>query len=583
MAETSAADLQVDFPFDYTDYVSGGRRIGRLPDHALGSPVAVVGAGGSGLTAAYELLRIGCRPIVYEAETEPGGPGGRRLGGRMYSRRLSASDSAVVELGCMRFPGSARLLRHYTEEFGLRWKPFRDEYAAGVTPRTVLDLDGRSYPVSTITDLYSEHARFGRAHPKWEEALRRIGVFELQEALAARDRARAKRLWSDLVHRFEEWSFYRFLRDPGGVGLNRSDAHLLGTVGVATTVWDSFYDLSFLETLRMLLTTEGSTMYLLEEGISALADAFWHRRTTGPDGTTTSLAEVNRGAPRPAVTALDVGGNYAQGVVVHCEDGTSQWYPAAVFTPQLHILETGVEVRPLNGVQPFGPRLRRAIRRLSYWQSAKTVLVTRAPFWEGTGMDGVTITDRLPRATYTFDYGPPPDPDGRRGVLMLSFTWAQDSMKLASSTVAERVAALVRELADIHPDVADELRRQADTADACAISWENERNFRGYCRFARPGEYPYQWDLFAHFLKDFTGSPAVPGEPATPLFLAGDDVAWSPGWLDHAMASGLNAAWGVLRCLGGGSGPGNPGPGDLWDDEHYRPLALSDGVEADQG
>ncbi|MBB5959644.1 tryptophan 2-monooxygenase [Saccharothrix tamanrassetensis] len=581
MTEPRATDLQVDFPFDYTDYVSGGRRIGRLPDHALGSPVAVVGAGGSGLTAAYELLRIGCRPIVYEAETEPGGPGGRRLGGRMFSRRLSAADSAVVELGCMRFPDSARLLRHYTEEFGLRWKPFRDEYAADVTPRTVLDLDGTSYTVSTIKDLYSAHPRFGDAHSRWEAALHRIGVFELQEALGARDRERARRLWSDLAHRFEEWSFYRFLRDPGGVGLSRSDAHLVGTAGVATTVWDAFYDLSFLETLRMLLTTEGSTMYLLEKGISALADAFWNRRTTGPDGTSTSLAEVNRGAPRPAVTALEVGADHAQGVVVHCEDGTSQWYPAAVFTPQLHILETGVEVRPLNGVQPFGPRLRSAIRRLSYWQSAKTVLVTPLPFWEGSSMDGVTITDRLPRATYTFDYGEPPEPGGARGVLVLSFTWSQDSMKLASSTVEDRVAALVRELADIHPDMAEQLHRQAKTAAACTISWENERNFHGYCRFARPGEYTYQWDLFANFVKNFTGSPPVPGEPPTPLFLAGDDVAWSPGWLDHAMASGLNAAWGVLRCLGGTTTPDNPGPGDLWNHEHYRPLTLPDGTEAD--
>ncbi|MEU4806908.1 amidohydrolase family protein [Actinosynnema sp. NPDC023587] len=583
MSGPRAVDLQVDFPFDYAEYVSGGRRIGRLPAHALGSPVAVVGAGGSGLTAAYELLRIGCRPIVYEAETAPDGPGGRRLGGRMFSRRLAPSDSAVVELGCMRFPESARLLRHYTDEFGLRWRPFRDEYVADVTPRTVLDLDGTSYSVGKITDLYSLYPRFGEVHRKWEAALHRIGVFELQEALVARDRVRARRLWSDLVHRFEEWTFHRFLRDPGGVGLSRADAHLLGTTNVATTVCDSFFDLSFLETLRMVLTTEGASMHLLQDGIGAVADGFWNRTTTGPDGEPTSLAEVNGGAPRPAVTALEVGADHAQGVVVHCEDGTSQWYPAAVFTPQLHILETSVELRPLNGVQPLGPRLRQAIRRLSYWQSAKTVLVTRSPFWEGTRMDGVTITDRLPRATYTIDYGEPPEPGGRRGVLVLSFTWAEDSMKLATSTVEERVAVLVRELADIHPEVADELRAQAENAQACTISWENQRNFRGFCRFARPGEYTYQWDLFANFVKDFAGPPAVPGEPATPLFLAGDDVAWSPGWLDHAMSSGINAAWGVLRCLGGRTLPDNPGPGDAWQRAEFRPLSPAEAVDRPAG
>ncbi|GAB2579820.1 hypothetical protein GCM10027168_10830 [Streptomyces capparidis] len=75
-------------------------------------------------------------------------------------------------------------------------------------------------------------------------------------------------------------------------------------------------------------------------------------------------------------------------------------------------------------------------------------------------------------------------------------------------------------------------------------------------------------------MKDFTGTPAIPGEPPHGLFLAGDDTAWTPGWLDHAMASGLNAAWGVLRHLGGSTLPGNPGPGDMWDDPDYRPLTL---------
>ncbi|AYG78377.1 Tryptophan 2-monooxygenase [Streptomyces hundungensis] len=571
-----ASDLQVDFPFDYAAHVSGGRRMGRLPDRTDGAPIAVIGAGGSGLAAAYELLRAGCRPIVYEAERSQDGPGGRRLGGRMYSRRLREADSAVVELGCLRFPENARLLRHYAQTLGVPLEPFRDNYAAPTTPLTVLDVDGRQYPAEQIQDLYSQHDEFRQAHTRWQQALARIGLFEIQRHVAARDLTAVRRSWRTILTRFELWSFYRFLRDPDGVGLTHDQARLLGTAGVGPAVWDSFFDLSTVEILRLLLCTEGSDMLYAPDGISRLAEGFWTHHTTGPKGRPSSLEMLNEGSPRPAVRALDVEPDAARGIVVHSTDGHSERFAAVVFTPQLRLLETNVEIRSTSAHVPvLGPRLWRAVRRLHYWQSSKTALVVDQPFWAKTSMDGVTLTDRLPRAAYTMDYGPPRGPGGRRGVLDLSFTWAQDAMKIAPSGLEDRVALFIRELAAIHPKLADELRTQARTGEAVTVSWENEQHFRGLSRWSCPGDYPYQRDLFAHFMKEFTGSPAVPGEPPNALYLAGDDTSWSPGWLNHALASGLNAAWGVLRQLGARPDPGNPGPGDVWNDPRYTPLIPS--------
>ncbi|MFE9371061.1 flavin monoamine oxidase family protein [Streptomyces sp. NPDC006711] len=571
-----ASDLQVDFPFDYAAHVSGGRRMGRLPEAATGARIAVIGAGGSGLAAAYELLRAGCQPVVYEAERSEDGPGGRRLGGRMYSRRLREADSAVVELGCLRFPETARLLRQYADTFGVRLEPFRDNYAAPTTPLTVLDVDGRQYAAGKIEDLYDRCDGFREAHARWQQALARIGFFQIQRDVAARDLAAVRRRWREVLVRFEPWSFYRFLRAPDGAGLTHDQARLLGTAGVGPAVWDSFFDLSLLEILRLLLCTEGSSLLYAPEGISRLAEGFWSHRTTDPHGRTCSVEAVNGGAPRPAVRALDIEPDAAHGVVVHSEDGRSERFAAAVFTPQLRLVETGVEVRSTVAHTPvLGPRLWRAVRRLHYWQSSKTALVVDDLFWDKTSMDGVTLTDRLPRAAYTVDYGPARGPGGRRGVLDLSFTWAQDAMKISPSTPKERVALFVRDLADIHPEVADELRAHARTGEAVTVSWENERHFRGLSRWSCPGDHPYQRDLFAHFMKDFAGTPAVPGEPPNALYLAGDDTSWSPGWLNHALASGLNAAWGVLRQLGARPEPGNPGPGDVWNDPHYTPLTTA--------
>lgn len=570
-----ATDLQVDFPFDYAAYVAGDRPVGRLPDGAQGTPVAVIGAGGSGLAAAYELMRAGCHPVVYEAELSADGPGGRRLGGRMDSRRLNEADSAVVELGCMRFPDSAALLQHYARTFEVRLAPFRDNYAPGTTPVTVLDVDGRQYPARRMTDLYDRNDDFRTAHTRWQDALARIGLFQLQRDIAARELTAVRSRWHAMLSRFEQWSFYRFLRECEGVGLSHGQARLLGTAGVGPAAWDCFFDLSIVEILRLLLCTEGSTQLYAPQGISRLAEGFWSHPVSTAQGRRCSMESLHHGALRPAARLLEIAADARGGVVVHSEDGCSEHFAAAVFTPQLRLLETGVELRSTPaGIPALGPRLWRAVRRLHYFPSAKTALVTQRPFWEDTSLDGVTLTDRLPRASYTIDYGPAPGPLGRRAVLDLSFTWAQDAMKIAPCSLDERVALFVRDLADIHPEAAKDLRAQAATGQAITVSWENRKNFKGLCRFSWPGDHPYQRDLFAHFMKDFTGAPAVPGEPPNALFLAGDDTSWSPGWLDHALASGLNAAWGVLHQLGAHSEPGNPGPGDMWNDPCYRPLTV---------
>ncbi|MEU4202222.1 FAD-dependent oxidoreductase [Streptomyces sp. NPDC026294] len=435
---TPAVGLQAGFPFDYAAHLDGDRRVGRLPATAPGTPVAVVGTGRSGLTAVYELLRADCRPVVHEAETDPAGPGGRCLGGRMFSLRLAGADSAVDELGCRRFPDSAALLHHYARRFGLRRQPCRDNSPPDSTPPTVLDIDGIRRPARRITDVCPLDEEFRQARTRWPDA---------------------------------------------------------------------------------------------PEGISTLAEGFWTHRATGPTGRTTSLEQCDRGTLRPAVTAVEAERDPARGVVVHSDDGARERFAAVVFTPRLHLPETNVELRCRGTTaSPFGPRLWRAVRRLSCRQASRTALVTERPFCKGTSLDGVALAYRLPRNPYTVDYGAPRAAGGRTAVLDLSSAWGIDAMKGAASSLDERVRLSVR----------------------------------GMCLSCPPGEHPCRRGLFSHFMKDFNGQPAVPGEPPHALSLAGDDTSWSPGRLDHAPATGLDTARGVLHHLGGACDPDTPGPADVW-------------------
>ncbi|MEV4252168.1 FAD-dependent oxidoreductase [Spirillospora sp. NPDC049652] len=557
----SGAGLQPDFPFDYARYASFDAPLASLPEEALGRVrVAVIGAGAAGLCAAFELLRMGVVPVLYEAEHDPDGPGGRRLGGRMHSRRLGPGDTRA-ELGCMRFPDTGLLLAQYVDRFSLERCVFPEAFADDVAHTTV-DVDGRRIAVSSPEELFAREPAFRRIHDLWREALDRVGLTRLQQDLADRDLKAVKSRWNHLLEKYETWSFQRFLTDPATAAMDPAQARLFGTAGFGTGGWDAFFDISAVEMFRLVLTTGEATSYYLSDGSAALAERWWTTRAERPHDPPASLEELHGGTPRGRARALRT---TRDGRVAVTDDEGTVTYPAAVLTPQPAVIETGIDIPRTGPGAPFGRRLRSALRAGVPWPSAKIVSVSE-PFWRGTGMDGVTLTDTTPRCVYTL---PPPGGDGP-GVLGLGYTWGRDATKLAASSLDERLDLHLRELTRIFPELADRIRDHVTAGNTFTVSWENEPNFRGICRFVRPGEYAMQRDLAAHFTK------SVPGEPADNLFLAGDAVSFSAGWLDHALTSALNAVWGVAHALGGDDFPGNPGPGRLWHHPDYAPWTPDD-------
>ncbi|MEV4110635.1 FAD-dependent oxidoreductase [Nonomuraea sp. NPDC049695] len=575
---TQAVDRLPDFPFDYGAYLarepSGQRKfIGTLPSAAEGHKVAVIGAGASGLIAAYELMRMGLRPVVFEAEIDAAGR--PRIGGRMFTRSLDPADPAKAEMGCMRFPTSASLQRQYVEEFGLTYELFPDPFVTKAVGLTTVDIDGRQYSASDITEFYARYPQFAEIGRAWNQALELVDFSALVKAIESGDTDDVKRLWNPLVQRYNTISFYEFLVQSGA--MTADQIRVFGLVGFGTGGWDSFYDISWLEMLRLLVTGMDTDQMLLVEGASAFAEGFWKHAPDDvrhwPKGT--SLASLHDdGAPRGRVVAME--GNRARSgwIDITVEDGRTETYQAVLLTPQLHAVETQIALPrnfpPDSGQLPlFGDKLWNSIHKTSYWQSAKTFSMMPVPFWtdgSGTYRMGVTLSDSLPRATYVFDYGRYSRvPGGNRASIALSYTWAEDAMKVSASTPAERVQLFGRELARVHPELSHDIQANCRPDNSVTISWENEPNFRGLCKFNRPGQYELQWNLFSHFMKN-----QVDGEPANNLFLAGDDISWSAGWVNHALQSGLNAAWGIARLAFGADTSANPGPGDMW--EQFAPI-----------
>ena len=64
--------------------------------------------------------------------------------------------------------------------------------------------------------------------------------------------------------------------------------------------------------------------------------------------------------------------------------------------------------------------------------------------------------------------------------------------------------------------------------------------------------------MYCHFMQ-----AGIPAEQQG-IFIAGDDVSWTPAWAEGAVQTALNAVWGVMHHLGGACHADNPGPGDLF-------------------
>lgn len=530
-----------DFPFAFDDWIAHPSGLGQLPDSALGHEVAIVGAGMAGMVAAYELMRLGLKPVVYEAS---------KMGGRLRSQRFEGGQGVVAELGGMRFPRSSTAFYHYVQRMGLQTQPFPNPLTAAAGS-TVIDLEGETFYARRLADLPPLFQEVAQA---WAQALEQDAQFSaMQAAIRARDPQALKAIWNTLVVQWDDRTFYDFVASSKAFSaLSFKHREVFGQVGFGTGGWDSDFPNSMLEILRVVMTECDDHQNLIVGGADQVPLALWTQAPAQlahwPAGT--SVCSLHGGATRAGVSAI---ARAADGriAVTDCW-GQTQHYPAVLVTCQSWLLTTQIACEE----SLFSQKMWMALDRTRYMQSSKTFVMVDRPFWKDTdpetGRDvmSMTLTDRLTRGTYLFDNGP-----DKPGVICLSYAWMGDALKMLPHPVEKRVQLALGALQKIYPKV--DIARHIVGNPIC-VSWEADPYFLGAFKGALPGHYRYNQRMYAHFMQD-----TKPAEQRG-IFIAGDDVSFTPAWVEGAVQTALNAVWGILHHMGGACHADNPGPGDVF-------------------
>ena len=531
-----------DFPFAFDDWISHPAGLGTLPQSRLGEEVAIVGAGMAGMVAAYELMKLGLKPVIYEAS---------KMGGRLRSQRFEGTQGVVAELGGMRFPVSSTAFYHYVNQLGLQTQAFPNPLTPA-SGSTVIDLEGETYYAESLADL---PPLFREVAEAWAEALETDARFtDVQNAIRERDVVALKALWNKLIPIWDDRTFYDFIASSKAFArLSFHHREVFGQVGFGTGGWDSDFPNSMLEILRVVMTNCDENQRLIVGGADQVPHGLWRQSPNQmahwPAGTT--LASLHAGATRAGVSRI-ARATDGRLEVTDCW-GDTRPYAAVLTTCQSWLLTTQIDCQE----SLFSQKVWMALDRTRYMQSSKTFVMVDRPFWKDkdplTGRDvmSMTLTDRLTRGTYLFDNGP-----DQPAVICLSYAWMGDALKMLPQPVEKRVKLALDALKKIYPkvDIASHI-----IGDPICVSWEADPHFLGAFKGALPGHYRYNQRMFAHFMQD-----KLPAQQRG-IFIAGDDVSWTPAWVEGAVQTSLNAVWGILHHLGGHTHADNPGPGDVFD------------------
>lgn len=493
--------------------------------------IAIVGAGLSGLCAAYELNKIGCDITIFEASN--------KIGGRVKTYFFDKSKNQYGELGPMRIPPSHETTWHYINEFKLKTIPFisrsisslyyiRNAYAVN-NQQSIMENIYPQFDLPEREKKQNPNELIGKLYKKYFYKLSKEERKELLEI---------KKNYSKKVKEIQGISLRQGYENAS---LSQNAISLISNI---SPLEGDLIHISLIEILAEYYTLDFLYTYTIEGGIINLPLAFYNQliNSKGPGKVNFRLGnQVNSIIQSPYDSKK---------IVLEVIDLNDNSY----FYMDFDFVICAVPFSSLKRIKinpPFTVRKMQAINELNYEIGQKTFLYLKERFWEkdkNNPLSGTTLTDLITILTVypsdhlvsvkgeLFKYKLKENTSYKEpGTLLASYNWNQNALRLGKEYENQRIKEIIRCIEKIHK--LPEGYIDDNLIDYTSILWSEVPFIWGGVCFMLPN----QKELF---LYDST-TPEMNGR----VHFAGEHVSTKHGWMQGALQSGALVANNIAKLI----------------------------------
>lgn len=576
-----------DFRFNYFHLMQNAPKgIGKLQ-----KKVAIIGAGSAAMSAARELMRCGCDVTIYEASdriggrlyTEPNPNGEDQTGIELGAMRMPFFAEGVESQDARNAKNS--LLGYYlfdekpknAANIDVFPNPGNAEGGTGIYvnkgygPQANRPFE-RPQLISWPKGEYADNDYIKHLTQKVEEF---ISFFTKHiSKIYIEDNHKWEKLWAKIVEHYDPMTFDDLVMAPshyhqddewydcsdgdlGGMGMSQEEASVLYTIGTGDGSWGAFYSIGALWWIRCTMFGFGGQGLQTVTGFSnAEKLPFYNKKVKDSNG---------KKLVSPKYEGMQGFVEYLYYVSVPCQDGKkkSLYKNSSLYVNtsvnQIKKLKNGkIRVKHTNGKEDFdhvmvtstqwATQMSIDIDNFSFQElplqkitaehtqhnisSCKFFFPLKRKYWEKKDcrIPQILVTDSFIQDAYAFSWD---KNEGDSGVILASYTWEDDSLKLLPFKQKELAKLILNKLKSITMETTGEdITKYIDGKKPVMIQWINEPSYIGCSKLYRQrNEDQNMLDLT--YNQNYSWMSG--------LYFAGENYSVEGGWTEPALRSAIDA------------------------------------------